>query len=236
MVICKKYENSFCFLSFLSLSSPRQTTKCVFIMEEVKKRIVSGAAQLFMRHGAKSITMDDVAKDSGISKRTLYEYFADKDSLLIACIEMFVEFKRAEHQEFLNTSENVIEAILKSVKRSLEFQDISPVFFMEVKRFYPAVAKTHLSCTEDMRYEDTMNFLKMGIKQGIFRKNLNLEIITHILMNQEASIGEAATEIIYNKKFDLKEYFLTTVFCLIRGLATEKGIELIEKYEKKEKL
>lgn len=205
-------------------------------MEEVKQRIIGEAAQLFMRHGAKTITMDDVAKECGISKRTLYEYFADKESLLIACIEKFVEYKRAEHEEFLKSSENVIEAIIKSVKRTLEFQDISPIFFMEVKRFFPNVAKSHLSKTEEMRCMDTMKFLTTGIKQGLFRKNLNLEIITHILLQQETALGETATDIIYNKKYDLKEYFMTTMFCLIRGLATEKGIALIEKYEKDEKI
>lgn len=201
-------------------------------MEDVKQRIVSEAAQLFMRHGAKSITMDDVAKECGISKRTLYEYFPDKESLLIACIEIYVEYKRTEHEAFLKSSDNIFEALLKSVKRSLELQDISPIFFMEVKRFYPSVAKTHLNKTEEMRCEDTLKFLKTGIKQGLLRKDLNLEIITDILLHQERSLGEAATDIIYNKKFDLKEYFMTAIFCLFRGLATDKGIAIIEKYEK----
>lgn len=220
------------FFEFYAFTFAAQKPPSVDLMEEPKNRIISEASQLFMRHGAKSITMDEVARQCGISKRTLYEYFPDKESLLVACIEGFVAFKRAEHEEFLKSSDNIIEALVKSVKRSLEFQDISPLFFLEVKRFYPNVAKTHLNKTEEMRCEDTLKFLQTGIKQGVFRKNLNLDIITNYLLNQEKNMHEAAADIIYNKKYDLKEYFMTTIFFFIRGLATDKGIALIEKYEK----
>src|SRR5690606_31703206 len=193
-------------------------------MEEIKQRIVSTAGQLFMRHGVKSITMDDVAKECGMSKRTLYEYFADKESLLIACIEAFIAYKRAEHEEFLKESDNVIEALIKSFKRSLELQDISPLFFVEVRRFYPNVAKTHAARAENARCEDSMKFLKLGIKQGLFRKELNIDIVVDILASMERSMSELAADIIYNKKFDLKEYIMTFLFYFLRGLSTEKGI------------
>lgn len=220
------------FFEFSAFIFADPKSSSTFKMEEVKQRIVSTAGQLFMRHGVKSITMDDVAKECGMSKRTLYEYFSDKESLLISCIEAFIAYKRAEHEEFLKESDNVIEALVKSCKRSLELQDISPLFFVEIKRFYPKVAITHAARAEKIRCEDTMKFLKLGIKQGLFRKEQNLEIIVDILASMERNVSDIAADIIYNKKFDLKEYIMTFLFCFLRGLSTEKGIAVIEKYEK----
>jgi AcrR family transcriptional regulator len=200
-------------------------------MEENKNRIVTEASRLFLRHGAKSITMDDVAKECGMSKRTLYEYFPDKESLLGACIEKFIETKHAEREELLNSSDNIIDAIAKSVMRHM-VQDISPLFFIEVKRFYPSVAKKYLDKSEETRCTEAMEFLKLGVKQGLFRKSLNLNILCDYMLKTENTMQNITTDVIHEKKFDLKEYFLTFFFLFFRGLSTDKGIALIEKYEK----
>lgn len=111
---------------------------------ELKKRIVETAMQAFKSHGIKSITMDDIAVSLGISKRTLYEVFANKEMLLEACILKEREDMKAYVDEMLATSDHVLEVLLKLYLHSIE-------------RFHA----THKSFFEDLKkYRKSMNFSK----------------------------------------------------------------------------
>ena len=150
---------------------------------ELKKRIVETAMQAFKSHGIKSITMDDIAVSLGISKRTLYEVFANKEMLLEACILKEREDMKAYVDEMLATSDHVLEVLLKLYLHSIErFHATHKSFFEDLKK-YPKVYELFKS---DKKHDsaDAVSFFKEVVKQGIFRDDINFAIVNLLVHDQ----------------------------------------------------
>mgnify|MGYP000133273252 FL=1 len=150
---------------------------------ELKKRIVETAMQAFKSHGIKSITMDDIAVSLGISKRTLYEVFANKEMLLEACILKEREDMKAYVDEMLATSDHVLEVLLKLYLHSIErFHATHKSFFEDLKK-YPKVYELFKS---DKKHDsaEAVSFFKEGVKQGIFRDDINFAIVNLLVHEQ----------------------------------------------------
>lgn len=108
---------------------------------ELKKRIIDSSLEAFTKHGIKSITMDEIASSLGISKRTLYEVFYDKETLLEACVLRRQEMEEQYLKEVQAVAGNVLEVILKLFQYSIEqFHATNKKFFEDIKK-YPRVAE-----------------------------------------------------------------------------------------------
>ena len=158
-------------------------TKHLVPRPELRERIIDTAVEAFSAHGIKSITMDDIATSLGISKRTLYEVFSDKETLLEECILK----GQKEGDEFLKnvlaTSGNVLEVLLKCYQRSIEqFHATNKKFFEDIKKYPKAYALMTNRHNQDS--EETVNFFKEGVKQGIFRDDVNFAIINLLVREQ----------------------------------------------------
>jgi len=194
----------------------------------VKQRIIEEASELFGRSGVKSITMDDLARHLGISKRTIYENFKDKEELLIACIDSFHD--ESSEKVFLD-ADNVAEAILAMLRKSAE-QASQWQFNMvsDIRKYYPQVFKTHLI---HHHYNERRNFeliVQRGIREEIFRSELNPEIIAHFFCKMEEVVIARIDKDL--DKFSLADVFNNIVITILRGICTTKGIEIIDKYIK----
>lgn len=192
---------------------------------ELRERIVETALKSFSIHGIKSITMDDIAASLGISKRTLYEVFSDKETLLEECIQR--ERKEADVfiKEVLATSENVLEVVLKCYQRSIEkFHATNKKFFEDIKK-YPRAYE--LMKNDNHRSSDaTINFFKEGVTQGIFRDDVNFAI-TSLLVHEQLDLL-MNTDICNNYSF--LEVYESIMFTFLRGISTEKGSAELEKF------
>lgn len=150
-------------------------TKHLTPRPELRERIIETAVKAFAAQGIKSITMDDIATSLGISKRTLYEVFPDKETLLEECILRGQKEGDEYLKNVLATSENVLEVLLKCYQRSIEkFHATNKKFFEDIKKYpkaYKLMTKRH-----DQDSEETVNFFKEGVKQGIFRDDVNLPL------------------------------------------------------------
>lgn len=150
---------------------------------ELRDRIIVKATEAFTLNGIKSITMDDIATSLGISKRTLYEVFEDKETLLK---EVVLRNER-EQNEFLTTliseSSNVLEVILICFQKSIEvFHNTNKRFFEDLKK-YPKVYNM-MKNNREKDSESTIAFFKTGVEQGIFRDDVNFAIINLLLHEQ----------------------------------------------------
>jgi len=97
---------------------------------EVKDKIISGSLKMFTKYGIQSITMDMIAEQLGVSIRTIYETFKDKDELLKCCIEVAMIEQKAFSEEIMKNSENIIEAMFKIVKHNVNIlKSVNPLFF-----------------------------------------------------------------------------------------------------------
>lgn len=150
---------------------------------ELRDRIIVKATEAFTLHGIKSITMDDIATSLGISKRTLYEVFEDKETLLREVILKNQEDKNEFLENLLAESTNVLEVILVCFQKSIEvFHQTNKRFFEDLKK-YPHVFNM-VKKNRDKDSESTIAFFKSGVEQGIFRDDVNFAIVNLLVREQ----------------------------------------------------
>ena len=192
---------------------------------ELRERIIMTATEAFTLKGIKCITMDDIAAALGISKRTLYEVFADKESLLKECIL----HKQAERDKYLQAiyeqSNNVLEVILAVFQKSIEiFHQTNKRFFEDIKK-YPKAYQL-MKNNRNRSSEDTVNFFKEGVKQGIFRDDVNFAIINLLVRDQ---LDLLMNSDICNE-YSFLEVYESIMFTFLRGISTEKGARVREDF------
>ena len=150
---------------------------------ELRERIILAAVELFTTNGIKSITMDEIAASLGISKRTLYEVFPDKETLLEECILKSQKDGDIFVKGVIETSSNVLEVLLRCYQWSIErFHATNKKFFEDIKK-YPKAYQL-MKNNRNRSSEDTVNFFKEGVKQGIFRDDVNFAIINLLVRDQ----------------------------------------------------
>ena len=192
---------------------------------ELKERIIATATEAFTTKGIKSITMDDIAAALGISKRTLYEVFVDKESLLKDCI-LTVQAERDRYlQEVYEQSPNVLEVILAVFQMSIEmFHKTNKRFFEDIKK-YPKVYNMMKERSESDS-EKTMSFFMLGVEQGIFRSDVNFAIVNLLVREQ--------FDVLLNtdvcNEYSFIEVYESIMFTYIRGISTEKGAKVLEDF------
>ena len=200
-------------------------TKHLTPRPELRERIIETAEQAFTIHGIKSITMDDIATSLSISKRTLYEVFSDKEALLEECILK----KQKEADEFvrnvLTTAGNVLEVMLKCYQRSIEaFHTTNKSFFEDIKKYPKAYGLLMRRRNQDS--EEIVNFFKEGVKQGIFRDDVNFAIVNLLVSEQ--------IDLLMNKdvckEYSFLEVYESIMFTFLRGISTAKGAQELENF------
>ena len=193
--------------------------------EVLRFHIIEAATKAFHAKGIKNVTMDDIAHSLTISKRTLYQTFADKEELLLACIRQHTEENEMRLANSMKDQANVLEFLLTMMAQKMkEMRHIKPAFFTEILK-YPKVMN-YFNKKQKMQENDAVTFLNKGIEQGFFRKDINFLIV----YNQ---LTEGINTIIRNKVLSecpQEEVFRNTVITYIRGCATLKGIEIIDRF------
>lgn len=198
---------------------------------ELRDRIVEKSRELFIVNGIKSVTMDEIASSLGISKRTLYEVFADKEALLEMCIQKMQDEDDRFLDEVLLTARNVLEVLLKCYQRSIEkLHATNRNFFEDLKKYPKAHAQMKRRRSRDL--EETVRFFKEGVQQGIFRSDVNFAIVNLLVYEQLDLLMN--TDIC--ERYSFIEVYESIMFTFIRGISTERGAreldEFIDRYRK----
>jgi len=193
---------------------------------EVRDRILVESGLLFGKYGIKSMTMDSLAEELGISKRTIYECFKDKDTLLTEVIKYHKLQTNEEAHRLIEQSDNVIEALFRIIKMTIgQMMLINPSFFHDFKKYHPKVYKEITEPGSIRDFSITGKLLKTGIEQEVFRKDINLELVNRAvhalfdLFSQESCLVEAG--------YDRKEIFDQVLIPYFRGISTKKGRKLL---------
>ena len=192
---------------------------------ELRERIILAAVELFTTNGIKSITMDEIAASLGISKRTLYEVFPDKETLLEECILKSQKDGDIFVKGVIETSGNVLEVLLRCYQWSIErFHATNKKFFEDIKK-YPKAYQL-MKNNRKRSSEDTVNFFKEGVKQGIFRDDVNFAIINLLVRDQ---LDLLMNSDICNE-YSFLEVYESIMFTFLRGISTEKGARVLEDF------
>jgi len=200
---------------------------------DIKDRIIQQAGRLFFQYGVKGTSMDEVASSLGISKRTIYENFRDKEDLLLSYLKQVCEDRKKTVQELMERFDNVVEVFLHimEIHKTATFANIK--FYEDIYRYYPNV-DAFLKEESHKANEFFVQFLKKGVEQGVIRENLNIEVVA-FLVEESTSIYMRASHI-DKFPFSFSELISTVMVNFIRGISTEKGIKIVDEYLEKQQI
>jgi AcrR family transcriptional regulator len=191
-----------------------------------EKEIIGKVAKLYRKYGIKSVTMDDVAHEIGVSKKTLYEYFSDKQHLVNAVVDQEIIFNDLRLQQQTNDSNNALQEIFKIFHFHLQMlQEYNPSLEFDLKKYYPEIFARLKRIKREKIRENTMKNLIKGKKEEFYRQELNMEIITKLTILRIESLSESdlfSQEELYSHEFS-KEMFLYH----LHGILSPKGIEYL---------
>ncbi|MDR3266814.1 MAG: TetR/AcrR family transcriptional regulator [Tannerella sp.] len=195
---------------------------------ELREKIIQGASALFFRNGARSMTMSDIANELGISKRTLYEVFRDKEELLEECIKAKMIKVDNEMKAIARDSENVIDALMLIYSKQLsEAQGVNKSLLHDLKKYHAHIYEK-VECRQKDGYLAFIPLMQKGIKQGLIRKDVNFEVIVWLVRAQFKALIE--DEFIPTDKYSTGEFIGAIILNFIRGISTLSGYERIEKF------
>lgn len=195
---------------------------------EAKERVIAKSIDLFSKSGIRLVTMDHIASAVGMSKRTIYELFKDKDKLLYECIETLNRQHESELQEIISNSDNAIEALyLIGQHGENKKASINRLFFDDLEKLYPQLRKLIMGRNKPGNESISYTLLKRGISEGIFRKELNLIIVDTFIKEMMKIIHNQE---VFDDTSNTIELIDNIVIPYFRGIATTKGLELINKH------
>jgi AcrR family transcriptional regulator len=153
-------------------------------MDEIKRKILSGALKLYAHYGIKSLTMDDVARELGISKKTLYQYVADKEDLVNQAFSMHLENAETKCRDIFKEVSNPIEEMLVICGWQCEnVGKINPAAFFDLKKYHPDSYNEFRQFKQRVILPTIIANLKRGIADEIYRSDLDLEAVTQIYLH-----------------------------------------------------
>jgi AcrR family transcriptional regulator len=199
---------------------------------DIREKIIEGASVQFRIYGVKAVTMDSLAAHLGISKRTIYESFTDKDELLIEVLTDMAQKHKRILQETIDNSENAIIAIFRLMEVNRDFfHSMSPVFQADLKKFHmEALMKRSDNC-EMPDFRNTIKVFENGKKEKLFRKDINPDIVNRCFYG----LGKMSmnNELFPPNEFGIQDILDNIFINYLRGISTPEGKELINNLEKK---
>jgi AcrR family transcriptional regulator len=195
---------------------------------EKEQHIIAGAGEVFMKCGIKSVNMDDIAKNLGVSKKTLYKYVQDKNDLLRKSLAMHADMEDMAIGLICEKDQNAIDELLDIAQWITSvLQKIHPSIHFDLEKYHPEVWKEMIDNRHKMVYTCMKDNMEKGIKEGLYREDLNIDVIAKIYMAKIDVTFDATIfppqEISFSEVY--REYFRYH----IRGIASEKGITYLKK-------
>ena len=194
------------------------------------ERIIQGGEDLFLQAGIKSVTMDDIARHLGMSKKTIYHFFSDKNELVIALVKKKLQEDEDQINAIIDSSVNVIEEMIGMMKCSEEiFSRINPIVIHDMQKYHPEAWAEFQRFKADVLVSKLEQLLTKGIKEGFIRPELDVKILAKMRVNQvevgfNTNIFPIAQFSTWKVQYQLLEHFNY-------GICTIKGHKLLDEYK-----
>jgi AcrR family transcriptional regulator len=194
------------------------------------ERILEGGGELFLQAGIKSVTMDDIAKHLGMSKKTIYQFFKDKNELVSALVKQRLQVDEEEMTGMLNKSGNVIEGMINMMKCSEEiFARANPIVIHDLQKYHPEAWKQFQDFKAGVIVRTMEELLNKGIKQGYIRPDIDVKVLARMrVMQVEMGFN---TSIFPGPEFNLWKVQKELMDHFNYGICTMKGYKLLNEYK-----
>lgn len=197
---------------------------------EVKERILLKSHELFNRYGIRSVSMDDIAAQLGMSKKTLYQYYTDKDELVTAVFSVVMDDNRVQCNANKEKADNAVHEVFMAFDMVQEmFANMNVSVLYDMEKYHPTCYKKYVEYKNGFMYGMIRSNIERGIKEEVYRDDIDVDIMTRyriysIMLSFNTQVfPNNRTNVVYIEQ-NLLEHFLN-------GLATPKGQKLIQKYK-----
>ncbi len=195
------------------------------------EKIIERATELFLNFGFKSVTMDDIANEMGISKKTIYVHFANKTKLVEATTFSIFERISMGIDDICETSVNPIEELYdvkKFVLKNLKNEKTSPQY--QLKKYYPQIHDQLMVKQFDKMFGSVKDSLQKGVDTGLFRKAIDVDFISRMYFNGMTGIKDVT--IFPPDIFDMQYLTESYLEYHLRAIVTNKGLEILNMFIK----
>ena len=197
---------------------------------EMKVRIKQKADELFRSYGIKSVTMDEIANRLGVSKKTIYQYFSDKDALVDEVVGDLLAFnKQCCNTDRAKALDAIHEVFLAMEMVQQMMENMNPVILYDIERNHPVTFKKFLEHKNKFLLEVIKENIERGKKEELYREDVDTEVISRIRL--ETMFLPFHPEIFPKSKFNLVELEYKLIEHFLFGVANIKGHKLILKYQ-----
>lgn len=200
---------------------------------EAKEKILKAAEELFIRFGIRSVTMDDVARDASMSKKTLYQYFDNKDTLVSEVAINHLETESREFEEITKQSKDAIDDMLlvSQCLRKHVFR-MNPSLLFDMQKYHSKAWDEYLKFKHTTIRGHIKKNIKQGIEEGYFRSEIDAEILSRLRVEQVQLAFNP--KIFPTDKFDFTNTQIQILNHFIHGLLTDKGRMKYDEYTQQE--
>ncbi len=199
---------------------------------DTRERILYESAILFKKHGARNIKVDDLASQLGISKKTLYFYFKDKEALVFEVTKGMLLNMENNLEQFRNNSDNAIDELIKVMKHTSEiFKNINPDMLFDLRNHFARAWKLYRNHMKTCLHAGVVQNIERGIKEKLYRNDIDPYMVALMRMAQIDAFFNP--ELMPLKKGDLQKMHEQTMLLFLHGLLSDKGNELLKTYKKK---
>jgi len=194
------------------------------------ERIIQGGEELFLMAGIKSVTMDDIAKHLGMSKKTIYQFFKDKNELVMGLVKKKLQEDEDQMCALISKSGNVIEEMINMMKCSEEiFSRINPIVIHDLQKYHPEAWQQFQDFKAGVIVRTLEELLTKGIQQGYIRPDIDVKIMARMRVMQvemgfNTNIFPLAEFSPWKVQYQLLEHFNF-------GICTLKGFKLLDEYK-----
>lgn len=188
---------------------------------ELRENIIEVATALFRQMGVRAVTMDDIARQAGISKKTIYQEFEDKGALVFETFSAFLEKEEEMLAKISEEEDNVIQHFVRvSEFMKEQYSGMNPLILNEIRRYYPKSWKRFERFKNGLALRTMVDVLKRGKERGYFREEIDVEILAMLRLEQITfdfrSLPSAS-------QFDMVRLQMELVDHFVHGILTDKG-------------
>ena len=196
---------------------------------EIKDRILQHAQTLFMRNGIKSVSMDDIAADMAMSKKTLYKWFENKDQIVQAGMSKHLDGTQCECTNMIKTATSAIDELFRMMEwTKQQFSNVHPSIFYDLQKFHPGTWQLWLVHKNEFILAQIIQNLRRGIAEGLFRADLDVDVLARLRLSQIELLFDS--DVFPPRQFGNERVSQALLEHFMLGVATLKGHRLINQY------
>ncbi len=193
----------------------------------MNQRIIQEAAELFFKKGIRAVTMNDVADALGISKRTLYEHFHNKEELLRECLKHHYQSHKKQIEQLEEEASNPVDIMHRHFRyHVIRINEYHPNFAQELQKLHPNIWNTLVAELVEDREKYTMDLISEGVRQGYFREDTDSWVASKMLFAHVDLLSD--TDTFPPERIPRSDLFRQIITSFLRGLSTEKGFKEVE--------